>query len=170
MPDVDLIAEVLARHRIETYLVRHSGETPAASQRARLSRPTGMDPEEFSARVAQAYNEAAAVTHKPAHLLADEAGVPVVTVHRWVREARMRRYLPPIQRGSVGGPHRWRCGCGTASVAVYRDATVAAAAAERHQAEAIAEAQDHEAQPVDGSEPSSSHQETTPSVHTRGGE
>ncbi|MFI1449066.1 hypothetical protein [Streptomyces virginiae] len=67
----------------------------AAAARPRLTRPTGGDPESFYALVAQAYREVSAQTGKPAPVLAEEAGVPVATVRRWIAEARRRGSLPP---------------------------------------------------------------------------
>lgn len=71
-------------------------------RRKPLTRPDGTNPEEFYRRVAQAYAEAVVTTSKPAKVLAEEAGVPVGTVHRWIREARRRGYLPPARRGRAG--------------------------------------------------------------------
>jgi hypothetical protein len=81
------------------------GAAPATARPRRrqpLVRPDGSDPEGFSRRVAEAYGEAVAKTSQPAKLLADEAGVPVTTVHRWVREARQRGFLPPARKGRAG--------------------------------------------------------------------
>lgn len=78
----------------------------AAKKRARrrkpLRRPDGTNPERFYQQVAAAYSEAVLATSKPAKVLAEEAGVPVGTVHRWIREARRRGYLPPARRGRAG--------------------------------------------------------------------
>lgn len=41
-------------------------------------------------------------TSKPAVQMAEESGVPVTTVHRWVREARRRGALPPARPGAAG--------------------------------------------------------------------
>lgn len=73
-----------------------------ARRRKPLRRPDGTDPQAFSQQVAEAYNEAVLSTSKPAKVLAEEAGVPVGTVHRWIREARQRGYLPPARRGRAG--------------------------------------------------------------------
>lgn len=67
-----------------------------------LSRPDGTDPEAFAKQVARAYNEAIVTSPSPAKLLAEEAGVPVTTVHRWIREARRRGALPPARKGRAG--------------------------------------------------------------------
>jgi transposase-like protein len=72
------------------------------TQRAPLTRPDGTDPEGFSRRVAEAYNEAVQATPAPAPALAEEAGVPVVTVHRWIADARRRGALPPGRKGVAG--------------------------------------------------------------------
>ncbi|WP_326550220.1 hypothetical protein [Micromonospora sp. NBC_01813] len=73
-----------------------------AEPRPPLTRPDGSDPEGFSRRVADAYNEAVKVTKTPAKALADEAGVPVTTVHRWVRDARRLGLLGPARKGRAG--------------------------------------------------------------------
>lgn len=77
---------------------------PARLDRPRepLQRPDGSDPEGFYRRVADAYRMAATSSHRPAALLAEEAGVPVATVHRWVAEARRRQLLPPGRKGKAG--------------------------------------------------------------------
>ncbi len=81
-----------------------SQQSPASrgNQREPLSRPDGSDPDGFSRRVAEAYGEAVATTAHPAKRLAEEAGVPVTTVHRWIREARQRGFLPPARKGRAG--------------------------------------------------------------------
>ncbi|WP_330347509.1 hypothetical protein [Streptomyces sp. NBC_00582] len=70
-------------------------EKLAKGSRPRLTRPGGEDPERFYALVARAYREVSAQTPRPAPVLADEAGVPVATVRRWIAEARRRGHLPP---------------------------------------------------------------------------
>lgn len=70
-------------------------------ERPRLTRPGG-DPEEFYPLVARAYFEYAPKTRAPAKEIATEAGVPVTTVHRWIREARRRGFLPPARKGKAG--------------------------------------------------------------------
>src|SRR5205085_5015354 len=66
-------------------------ETPSP-ERPRLTRPDGAAPEEFYPRVAAAYAQYAPRTRAPAKQIATEAGVPVTTAHRWIREARRRGY------------------------------------------------------------------------------
>lgn len=67
-----------------------------------LTRPDGSDPDDFSRRLAAAYNALVVTTSKPAKVIAEEAGVPVGTVHRWIREARQRGHLPPAHKGRAG--------------------------------------------------------------------
>ncbi|SNT56667.1 hypothetical protein SAMN05443665_104568 [Actinomadura meyerae] len=85
-------------------LRRRAGKAQAGRQQLieKLQRPTGQNPDGFYRRVAVAYADQAAVTRSPAKALADEAEVPVTTVHRWVREARRRGFLPPAEQGKAG--------------------------------------------------------------------
>ncbi|MGH3887913.1 MAG: hypothetical protein ACRDSZ_15355 [Pseudonocardiaceae bacterium] len=73
-----------------------------AKGRTRLTRPGGQDPDNFYRLVAHLYRDHAASTRAPAKELAAEAGVPVTTAHRWIREARRRGFLPPARKGKVG--------------------------------------------------------------------
>jgi hypothetical protein len=73
-----------------------------ASDRGRLTRPDRSDPDKFYDRVAEAYREYAAQSRSPATKMAEEANVPVTTVHRWIREARRRGYLPAGRAGKAG--------------------------------------------------------------------
>lgn len=65
------------------------------SERPKLQRPSGGDPDAFYDLVARAFREVSAQTARPAPVLAEEAGVPVATVRRWIAEARRRGHLPP---------------------------------------------------------------------------
>jgi hypothetical protein len=67
-----------------------------------LTRPDGSNPDAFYQQVAEAYRDVVQTTPKVAKVLADEAGVPVGTVHRWVMEARRRGFLPPARQGRAG--------------------------------------------------------------------
>jgi transposase len=67
-----------------------------------LSRRGELDIDGFYRSIATAYNQALAVTSKPAKVLAEEAGVPTGTAHRWVNEARRRGFLPPARQGRAG--------------------------------------------------------------------
>jgi hypothetical protein len=70
--------------------------------RSSLRRPDRSDPEGFYQLVSRAYGEYVAETNAPAREIAAEAGVPVTTVHRWIREARRRGFLPPARKGRAG--------------------------------------------------------------------
>lgn len=50
-------------------------------------------PNTFYAEVAATFSRAASASKRPALLLADANGVPVSTIHRWVKEARRRGLL-----------------------------------------------------------------------------
>lgn len=70
--------------------------------RPQLTRPDGLDPEAFYRRVAEAYVDVLSRTTAIAPALAEEAGVPVATVHRWIGEARRRGFLNPARKGRAG--------------------------------------------------------------------
>ncbi len=74
---------------------------PKPPARKPLGRPDGSDPTTFYTAVADAYRSAVAETNKPSVLLAEENGVPVGTVRRWVLEARRRGVLEPTTQGSA---------------------------------------------------------------------
>jgi hypothetical protein len=57
------------------------------------------DPMTFARRVATTYKSYAAVTGKPGKAMADDSGLPVGTVRRWIREARE---LGALEKGSQG--------------------------------------------------------------------
>jgi hypothetical protein len=67
-----------------------------------LERLDDDTPEQFAARVAVHYDLYAAVSRKPAVLMAARAKVPVSRVHRWIREARRLGKLPPGRQGAPG--------------------------------------------------------------------
>lgn len=68
-------------------------------RRPALTRPDKSGDDVFYKQVAEAYAEVMARTRAVAPTLAEEANVPVRTVHRWVAEARRRGFLPPTSRG-----------------------------------------------------------------------
>jgi hypothetical protein len=70
--------------------------------RARSKIRPGSKPDEFYQRVAAIYSFKAAASSRPAVEMANANGVPVTTVHRWVKEARRRGFLPPGQKGRRG--------------------------------------------------------------------
>lgn len=89
----------LTRHVEKALATSNPLPDPETAPRPKLRRPTGRDPDVFYRLVAQAHTEAVKVRRPPAPTLAEEAGVPVRTVHGWVREARRRGFLPPTSRG-----------------------------------------------------------------------
>jgi hypothetical protein len=86
---------------------RKAKEADEADRKAReprqpLARPDGSNPDAFYQQVAEAYRDVLQTNRKVAKALADEANVPVGTVHRWVLEARRRGFLPPARQGRAG--------------------------------------------------------------------
>jgi hypothetical protein len=69
---------------------------------ARLKIPDGAKPDRFYQQVAETYSHLARGSNRPAVEMAEVNGVPVTTVHRWVKEARRRGFLPPGQKGRRG--------------------------------------------------------------------
>jgi hypothetical protein len=66
-----------------------------------LNRAEATSAEDFSRLVAEHYRSWARVVPHPAAAMAADAGVKLPTVHSWVREARLRGYLPPARRGKA---------------------------------------------------------------------
>lgn len=91
------LADLRGRAREQAHQVR-----PTEPDRPRLTRPEGAVPEEFYPRVAAAYSQYTLMTTAPAKEMAAEAGVPITTVHRWIREARRRGFLTPARKGKAG--------------------------------------------------------------------
>lgn len=77
-----------------------SARTSGAGDLPPLAR-AGQSPDEFSRLVADHYAAHAAVVAHPVAAMAVSAGVKLPTVHTWVREARLRGYLPPATRGKA---------------------------------------------------------------------
>jgi len=69
-------------------------------RRKPLGRPdAAKDRDAFYQAVAFQYRSAATESGRPAMVLAEENGVPVETVRRWVKEARRRGHLSPGRKG-----------------------------------------------------------------------
>lgn len=101
--------------RVSAALMR---DTPVARLEAILNSPVGVDdnafpdarsyrlrgarsrpkPVGFHERLAHVYLAAMQQTRRPAQKIASANGVPVTTVHGWVKEARRQGHLPPGQR------------------------------------------------------------------------
>ena len=88
-------------HRASQLLI-NAAHRKAYPPRKPLTRPDGSDPDGFYKQVADAYRDVVQTTPKVAKVLAEEANVPVGTVHRWVLEARRRGFLPPARQGRAG--------------------------------------------------------------------
>lgn len=58
--------------------------------------------DDFYRRVAAVYGAASQRSRGPAQMIADANGVPVSTVHRWVKEARRRGFLGAGRAGKAG--------------------------------------------------------------------
>jgi hypothetical protein len=65
----------------------------------RLSVPEGQPkPDSFYRKVAHLYSEVQVNTARPAAVIAEANGIPVSTVHGWVKEARRRGLLAAGER------------------------------------------------------------------------
>lgn len=60
-----------------------------------------LAPEEFSKLVAEHYKVWARAVPHPAAAMAAQAEVKPPTMHTWIREARLRGFLPPAKRGKA---------------------------------------------------------------------
>lgn len=60
-------------------------------------------PDTFYAQVAELYRALVANGERPAPAIAEANGVPVTTVHAWVKEARARGILAPARKGGATG-------------------------------------------------------------------
>ena len=66
------------------------------------SAPPGRKPDWFYQEVANQYGRLVAASNRPATEMAEVHGIPVTTVHRWVKEARRRGFLGPGRKGRRG--------------------------------------------------------------------
>lgn len=82
--------------------VSDGGEESPKGKFPILKAPEGRLTDEYLQDVAQAYRWLTDANQSPAPAIADMAGVPVRTVHRWVYEARKRGILPPARSGRAG--------------------------------------------------------------------
>lgn len=110
-PTLEGLADYFAatEHLVKTQLTLPSGmlvgdgseETPKGKF-PMIKAPEGRLTDEHLQDVAQAYRWLSDANKPPAPAIADMAGVPVRTVHRWVYEARKRGILPPARSGRAG--------------------------------------------------------------------
>jgi hypothetical protein len=68
----------------------------------KIEPPGGRITDDFLRDVADAYRWFTEAKEPPAPSIAEVAGVPVRTVHRWIYEARKRELLPPGRTGRAG--------------------------------------------------------------------
>jgi hypothetical protein len=73
--------------------------SPDATLTVPTARPYGDD---FYRQVARVYSALAQFERAPASAIADANSVPVTTVHRWVKQARARVFLPRGHPGKAG--------------------------------------------------------------------
>lgn len=93
-------AEALERYFETTEPLPVGGFIPA---RPSLSKPPdGRLTDDFLSDVARMYLAMISEKRSPGPAIAEAAGVPVRTVHRWVAEARSRGILPRATRGKAG--------------------------------------------------------------------
>jgi hypothetical protein len=69
---------------------------------ALFNAPPGPKPDDFYEKVAIAYERLSVRSNRPAAEIHEAVGVPLTTVHRWVKRARQLGYLPPGQKGRRG--------------------------------------------------------------------
>jgi hypothetical protein len=69
-----------------------------------LARPAALPPAEFSQLVADHYRAWAARSATPVAEMARVSGIKSRTLHCWVREARLRGFLPPGRPTTRGRP------------------------------------------------------------------
>lgn len=67
-----------------------------------ITAPQGRITDAFLEDVAAAYRWHVGAKNAPAPAIAENSGVPVRTVHRWIYEARKRGILPPARTGRAG--------------------------------------------------------------------
>lgn len=81
---------------------RRSVET-RPTRRRKLDVPTTYrKPHSFYQQVAALYMEIASSHSNPAAIIAEANNLPRTTIHRWVKEARKRHFLPPGKPGAAG--------------------------------------------------------------------
>lgn len=84
-------------------LTHEKGHREALAELPPLRRSPDVPAEDFASRVAEHYRQWAALVPNPVAAMADEWQVKRPTMHGWVREARLRGFLPEARRGKRGG-------------------------------------------------------------------
>jgi hypothetical protein len=95
--------QLLGMMATATVIPSKASAAVARRLRLRLQVPDGHRyPDSFYEKVAALYKDLAAQGGRPAAEIAKANRVPVTTVHRWIREARRRKLLPPGRAGKAG--------------------------------------------------------------------
>jgi hypothetical protein len=95
------VATSTGRDDLTAYMLRPLAAHPPKPLDLKVEDPGGYrKPDSFYRSVAERYLWLAAVSSRPAQEFAEANGIPVGTVHRWVKEAKARRILLlPNHRG-----------------------------------------------------------------------
>lgn len=94
--------ERLLRYDTSVVGIGPSGEAALVPPPPVSRRLSGEDDVAFYHRVARSYRYHAGRTSAPSRAIAEESGVPVGTVRRWIKEARTARAIGPGRRGRAG--------------------------------------------------------------------
>ncbi|MTE20230.1 hypothetical protein F0L17_14155 [Streptomyces sp. TRM43335] len=96
------VDDLIDRIRSEVPDTPSSPPVLAEPDAASLRPPEGRLTDAFLRKVGDAYKYYASIGNAPARDIAEQANVPVRTVHRWVLKARERGILPPARSGRAG--------------------------------------------------------------------
>lgn len=83
-------------------LVSDGGTNEPRRPMPQVKPPAGRLTDDFLEDVADAYRWFTEAKQAPAPAIAEMAGTPVRTVHRWIYEARKRGIIPPARTGRAG--------------------------------------------------------------------
>jgi hypothetical protein len=87
-----------------TWWFANGAPEPGDTPKLKLWVPPGRPkPDLFYLQVATVFTALSTVTRRPSPELAEANGVPVTTIHGWVKEARRRGFLPSGQRSRGRG-------------------------------------------------------------------
>lgn len=91
-------------HQLNSGLIAGANKYRERKAGLKLNPPTSQRtyPDEFYEKVAGVYSMLISRREHPAAAIAEANGIPVSTVHRWIKEARRRGILPPGRKGRAG--------------------------------------------------------------------
>jgi hypothetical protein len=99
----NLVDETPPGSPMRAWILGPREQIPMRRPRLKIHVPSGRrKPDSFYTAVAEAYLAQASLSNRPAKDLALANGVPVTTVHRWLKEARSRGLLRLPRSASVG--------------------------------------------------------------------